>query len=128
MRAYVRALPWPFPMEPDDADVQVNRGSIAAFRHPDAGQPDAGRVWILWALPGTGPGGSGGPRPPRPGHPGAGGRFGVRPARSRPSVAKRPCKNQYGVYWQNYGIMRQGAHGAFVLDELSEARTGNGFV
>jgi hypothetical protein len=35
-------------------------------------------------------------------------------------LVKRPCKNKYGVYWQNYGIMRQGAHGAFVLDELSE--------
>jgi len=50
VRAYVRILPWPFPMKPADAEVKVARGRVAAFRHSDGEQPEAGRVWILWAV------------------------------------------------------------------------------
>jgi hypothetical protein len=54
VRAYVRALPWPFPMEPADADVIVRRGTVNAFRHRDA-RPDGGdTVWVLWAAADTG--------------------------------------------------------------------------
>jgi len=54
VRAYVRALPWPFPMKPADAEVKVLRGRAAAFRHPDGEQSEAGQVWILWAIADTG--------------------------------------------------------------------------
>jgi hypothetical protein len=54
VRAYTRTLPWPFPMAAADAEIQVRRGRVAAFRHVDGEQPEAGRVWILWALAGTG--------------------------------------------------------------------------
>ena len=51
VRAYVRALPWPFPMEPADAAVKVRRGRVAAFRHPDGEQAKAGQVWMLGPSP-----------------------------------------------------------------------------
>ena len=54
VRAYVRALPWPFPMQAADGEAKILRGRVAVFRHPDGKQPDAGQVWILWAMPGTG--------------------------------------------------------------------------
>jgi hypothetical protein len=54
VRAYVRVLPWPFPMQPADAEVKVLRGRAAAFRHPDSELPGTGQVWILWALAGAG--------------------------------------------------------------------------
>lgn len=54
VRAYVRALPWPFPMQAADADVDVLHGRAAAFRHLDGEQPAEGQVWILWAIAGTG--------------------------------------------------------------------------
>jgi len=54
VQAYVRALPWPFPMQPADAEVKVLRGRAAAFRHPDGEQSEAGQVWILWAIADTG--------------------------------------------------------------------------
>jgi hypothetical protein len=54
VRAYVRVLPWPFPVKPADAEVKVLRGRAAAFRHPDGEQPQAGQVWILWATADTG--------------------------------------------------------------------------
>ena len=52
--AYVRALPWPFPMHPADAEVRVVRGLATAFRHPDSEGPEAGQVWILWAIADSG--------------------------------------------------------------------------
>jgi DNA-nicking Smr family endonuclease len=55
VRAYVRALPWPFPMKPADAEVKVLRGRVAAFQHADSETPGAGRVWVLWAVANTGP-------------------------------------------------------------------------
>jgi hypothetical protein len=54
VRAYVEALPWPFPMNPDDAETKVIQGQVTAFRHPDGPGPDAGVVWVVWAVAGTG--------------------------------------------------------------------------
>ncbi|MEK7674909.1 MAG: hypothetical protein AAB676_03610 [Verrucomicrobiota bacterium] len=54
VRAYVQALPWPFPMKPAEAEVKVMLGRAAAFRHPDSDKPEAGQVWIFWAIAGTG--------------------------------------------------------------------------
>jgi hypothetical protein len=54
VRAYVRALPWPFPMQPADTEVKVVRGRAAAFRHPDGKKSEAGQVWVLWAIADTG--------------------------------------------------------------------------
>jgi len=49
VRAYVRALPWPFPMLPADAEARVVRGKARAFRHPEHAGPAAGQTWVLWA-------------------------------------------------------------------------------
>jgi len=54
VRAYVRVLPWPFPMNDAVVEVRVLHGCAAAFRHPDGEQPEAGQVWIIWAIAGTG--------------------------------------------------------------------------
>ncbi len=55
VRAYVRTLPWPFPMNAADTEVKVRRGRAAVFRHPDGDPPSAtGQVWILWAVAGAG--------------------------------------------------------------------------
>jgi len=53
VKAYVATLPWPFPMRPADAEVKVLHGA-AAFRHLDGKDPDAGQVWVIWAIAGTG--------------------------------------------------------------------------
>ncbi len=54
VRAYVRLLPNPFPMLPAMRGISVLRGQPAVFTHLDAPEPNAGRVWIAWALAGTG--------------------------------------------------------------------------
>jgi hypothetical protein len=54
VRAYVNALPNPFPMLEASNMVLVVHGHIAAFSHPDAQTKDAGQVWVLWALADTG--------------------------------------------------------------------------
>lgn len=54
VRAYVRTLPWPFPMNAADAEVKVLRGRAAAYRHPDGDLARTGQVWILWAIAATG--------------------------------------------------------------------------
>ena len=54
VRAYVDALPWPFPMREATAEIKVLQGSVAAFRHPDGNEPGAGQVWVLWAIANTG--------------------------------------------------------------------------
>jgi hypothetical protein len=54
VRAYVKALPWPFPMKPADADLKVLRGRVTAFRHLDGATAEAGQVWVLWAVADTG--------------------------------------------------------------------------
>jgi hypothetical protein len=53
VRAYVKALPDPFPMAPADRQVRVLRGKVAAFRHDDRNSSGR-RVWMLWALAGSG--------------------------------------------------------------------------
>ncbi len=54
VKAYVAALPHPFPMRPAEADVRVVRGQARAFRHPDGAGPGAGCVWVFWAVADTG--------------------------------------------------------------------------
>jgi hypothetical protein len=52
---YIRVLPNPFPILPANREVSVLRGMVAAFRHPDGPEPEAGQVWVIWALANTGP-------------------------------------------------------------------------
>jgi hypothetical protein len=54
VRAYIRALPRPFPMERADARITALAGQPLAFYHQDHTNTDAGRVWIVWAAAGTG--------------------------------------------------------------------------
>lgn len=54
VRAYVDALPNPFPMFEAAKEVVAIRGQISAFRHPDTAEADAGQVWIVWPLANTG--------------------------------------------------------------------------
>lgn len=54
VRAYVGVLPWPFPMEPADADVIARRGTVNVFRHRDAATAETGQIWVLWATAGSG--------------------------------------------------------------------------
>jgi hypothetical protein len=54
VRAYVDALPNPFPMLAASNEVTVVQGRIAAFRHPESDQPDASQVWVIWPLADTG--------------------------------------------------------------------------
>jgi hypothetical protein len=49
VRAYVDALPDPFPMRRAGNMVKVLDGSPAVFLHLDGTNADAGRVWVLWA-------------------------------------------------------------------------------
>ncbi len=53
VRAYIRALPDPFPMLRATGKVKVLHGRVVAFCHPDDASP-RGRAWVLWATPGTG--------------------------------------------------------------------------
>lgn len=48
VRAYVRVLPRPWPMQLTEKDVQVRRGTVVAFRHLDGAEPREGQVWIVW--------------------------------------------------------------------------------
>lgn len=54
VRAYVDALPNPFPMLEASNEVSVVHGQIAAFRHPESIEPGASQVWVIWPLAGTG--------------------------------------------------------------------------
>ena len=54
VRAYVNALPNPFPMLEASNKVVVVQGQVAAFLHPDSQAKDGGQVWVLWALADTG--------------------------------------------------------------------------
>jgi hypothetical protein len=51
VRTYVKALPWPFPMNRADALATVKQGQAVVFKHEDA-SPNGGRVWIIWAIAG----------------------------------------------------------------------------
>lgn len=53
IRAYVSALPDPFPMLPAEKQVTVVSGKVTAYRHPDRAK-GGGQVWVLWAPAGTG--------------------------------------------------------------------------
>jgi hypothetical protein len=55
VHAYVNTLPNPFPMLSASNEVVVVEGRVNAFRHPDGPEPDAGQVWVIWALADTGP-------------------------------------------------------------------------
>jgi hypothetical protein len=53
VRAYIQALPDPFPMVPGTEKVKTARGKLTAYSHTDrTGKP--GRVWIVWAQAATG--------------------------------------------------------------------------
>ena len=54
VRAYVSALPNPFPMLEASNEIVVVRGQIATFRHPEGAAPDAGQVWVVWPLANSG--------------------------------------------------------------------------
>ena len=50
VRGYIQTLPQPFPMRPADAQVKALRGHATAFLHHDGAGPEAGKVWVLWAV------------------------------------------------------------------------------
>ncbi len=54
VRAYVGALPDPFPMLPATTEVFVRRGQVIAFKHPVRERNDRGFVWVLWAVANSG--------------------------------------------------------------------------
>jgi hypothetical protein len=54
VRAYIRVLPNPFPMQRANDRVRALSGTPVVFCHPDNTNADAGRVWVLWATAGTG--------------------------------------------------------------------------
>jgi hypothetical protein len=54
VRGFIRTLPHPLPIRSADADVKVISGQATSFVHLDGDRPEAGRVWVLWAVAGTG--------------------------------------------------------------------------
>ena len=50
VRGYVQTLPQPFPMRTADTKVRILRGHATAFLHLDGAGPEAGKVWVLWAV------------------------------------------------------------------------------
>ncbi len=54
VRAYVSALPNPFPMLEASNEATVVQGQVSVFRHPDGAEPNAGQVWVVWVLANTG--------------------------------------------------------------------------
>jgi hypothetical protein len=52
VRAYVEALPNPFPMLSASDAITIQHGQVVAFRHPDGLDAEAGQVWITWSLAG----------------------------------------------------------------------------
>ena len=54
VRAYIDALPNPFPIYRASNQVEVIQGRANAFWHPDQTKPSREGVWILWAEAGTG--------------------------------------------------------------------------
>jgi hypothetical protein len=55
VRAYIRALPNPFPMLPVTNEVSILIGQPVVFRHPDGADAAVAGVWVVWAKSGTGP-------------------------------------------------------------------------
>ncbi len=54
IRAFVRVLPNPFPMVEATGEITIHQGRAVAFRHEDVAGPNDGKVWVLWAEPGSG--------------------------------------------------------------------------
>jgi hypothetical protein len=54
VRAYVHALPNPFPMERAHDRITTLSGTAVVFCHRDNAEGDTGCVWVLWAAAGTG--------------------------------------------------------------------------
>ncbi|HWI58888.1 MAG TPA: hypothetical protein VNZ22_16800, partial [Bacillota bacterium] len=54
VRAYVRVLPDPFPMERAETQARILSGRPVLFWHRDSTNATAGRVWVVWATAGTG--------------------------------------------------------------------------
>jgi len=57
VRAYIEALPHPYPMIPATAQMSVVSGQAVAFLHSDGAdspQPASPPVWIIWPVAGTG--------------------------------------------------------------------------
>jgi hypothetical protein len=54
VRVYVNALPDPFPMVEASNEATVVQGQVSVFRHLDGAEPNAGQVWVVWALANTG--------------------------------------------------------------------------
>ena len=54
VRAYIQALPDPFPMVRATDRLKAIRGKAAAFRHPTRAGNAESQVWVVWALAGTG--------------------------------------------------------------------------
>jgi len=54
VKAFVEALPDPFPMLPSTDAIEVIQGEVFAFRHPDSDDTGGGQVWVVWAKPDTG--------------------------------------------------------------------------
>ncbi|MEO8350921.1 MAG: hypothetical protein ABI680_04265, partial [Chthoniobacteraceae bacterium] len=54
VKAYVAALPDPFPMHHATDQLRIESGKAAAFIHADDDNPAGGRVWIVWALADSG--------------------------------------------------------------------------
>lgn len=54
VKAYIQALPDPFPMMRATDKLKVLRGKVAAFRHPTRSGKAESQVWVIWALAGTG--------------------------------------------------------------------------
>ncbi len=52
VRAYVTALPNPFPMLSATREIDVLCGHAVGFRHPDP--TGSGQVWVVWAVANTG--------------------------------------------------------------------------
>jgi len=54
VRAYIETLPDPFPMRRANDLVKPLKGKPVVFCHFDSTKVDAGRVWVAWAVAGTG--------------------------------------------------------------------------
>jgi hypothetical protein len=54
VRAYVAALPAPFPMRRVREGFKVVRGEPVVYLHEDGQAAGAGRVWVMWAKANTG--------------------------------------------------------------------------
>jgi len=54
VRAYIDALPYPFPILRMSNQVAILSGRANVFWHPDRAQPPREGVWILWAEAGAG--------------------------------------------------------------------------